>query len=654
VFLAVAGVLAVWFGVRPSVSQVAREAEVIAVLPFRTSGPGIELMGEGMVDLLSRNLDQVGSIRTVDPRTVLSRWRKEGAGHGDLGSALAVGRAVDAGSVLTGSVVSAGRRVRLTAELRSLAGAELAQAQVEGSADSVLPLVDGLSLALLRSVWRSREPIPNLRVSAITTQSPEALRAYLQGEQYYRRTEWDSALAAYGRAVESDSTFALAHFRRAMVFGWTGGYGGEKSKAAAAAGIRFAGRLPERDRTLLLAYGLFERGKPSAADTLRRHLAEHPEDVEGWYLLGEVLFHTQAYTAADPDAIRAAFDSVLRRDSTLSPALLHPMELAIQSRDSSMYNTYANRFARVAGRGMSAVDPAIREMVWSQEISDSAILVLARGGPLGSAMESLYRRPDVTSDFILGMGARLPAALPTAAQRLFDRKIQAYAAAGFGRLREARRLADSIALVSPHEALDVLAYPILLGIATQEYGGRGVASWLRSPPARPDTPYFLALADLSQGRHAVARRRIDSTLAIRDTIAVPAVVRGLLTGARGWSLLLAGDTAAGLAHLRQALEEAATPRDEIRSVPWRWQFALALASRPDTRAEGIRWLRYGFDHPLLIPLTHFALGRAHQADGDRQAAIAAYSHFVRLWDKADPPLQSYLREARAALSDLRD
>ena len=652
--LALAGGGVTWFTARSSAGSVAREAEVIAVLPFRTSGPGVGLMGEGMVDLLSRNLDQVGAIRTVDPRTVLSRWRKERGASGDLSEALAVGRAVDAGSVLTGSVVAAGSRVRLSAELRSLAGAELARAQVEGPADSVLALVDGLSLALLRNVWRSGEPVPYLRVSAITTKSPEALRAYLQGEQYYRRSNWDSALAAYGRAVEADSTFALAHFRRALAFGWSGGYGSERSSAAAAAGLRFADRLPERDRALLAAYGLFERGKPSAVDTLRRYVAKNPEDVEGWYLLGEALFHSQAYTAADPDTIRAAFDSVLRRDSTLTPAMLHPMELALESRDSSTYVSRVNRFAQLVGPEMSAVDPAIREMVWSEKISDSAIRVVARDGPLGSVMFSLYQRPEVTPDFILGTAARLPAAMPTPAERLFNRKMQAFAAAGLGRLQEASRLADSIALVSPGEARDVLAYPILLGLAEPEYGGRRVAAWLRSPPPGPETPYFLAMSELSQGQHAAARRRIDSTLAIRDTMAVPPVARGLLLGARGWALLAEGDTAAGLMDLRRALEEAAMPRDAVRTAPWRWQFALALASRPETRAEGIRWLRYGFKNPLLVPLTYFALGRAYQAAGDRQAAASAYTQFVRLWEKADPPLQPYVQGARAALGDLRD
>jgi serine/threonine-protein kinase len=106
---------------------VAPEAEVIAVLPFRASGVGLEVMGEGMVDLLARDLDAVGGVRTVDPRTVLSRWRRVGGGGADLPQALKVGREVGAGSVLTGSVVEAGGRVRLDAELRSVAGQPLAR-----------------------------------------------------------------------------------------------------------------------------------------------------------------------------------------------------------------------------------------------------------------------------------------------------------------------------------------------------------------------------------------------------------------------------------------------------------------------------------------------------------------------------------------------
>jgi serine/threonine-protein kinase len=646
--LAGAGGAVTWLGLRQRDSAVTRGAEVIAVLPFRTSGPGTGLMSEGMVDLLSRNLDAVGSIRTVDPRSVLSRWSKAGAAHGDLNSALGVGRALGAGSVLMGSVVAAGNQVRLTADLRSLGGQELARAQVEGPADSVLPLVDRLSFALLRNVWRSNEPVPYLRVSAITTQSADALRFYLQGEQYYRRTRFDSALVAFNRAVESDSTFALAHFRRAVVYGWSGGYASQQSGAAAAAALRFSDRLPDRDRALLHAYNLFEQGKPSAADTLRRHLASYPHDVDGWYLLGEVLFHSQPFTAAEPSTILAAFDSVLSRDSTLTPAMLHPMELAIRSRDSVSYARYEKRFASAAAPETAPIGWAIRQVVWG-EVSDSALAVLASGGPVSSVLQALYLREDATSDLILRTGSRF-----TAAKRLDDLEIQAFMAAGLGRLREARRYADSIALTSPEAALPVLGYPILLGLAQEEYGGHRIAEWRRNPPPGSESQYFIAMADLAQRRITPALRRIDSTLANRDTTVVPAVIRGQLTGARGWALLLQGDTVRAFAEFRRALEMAAAAEDFIVSAPWRFQFALALAARPETRVEGIRWLQNAFSHALVFPLTRLALGRVYQSAGDRQAAAAAYTTFVRLWDKADPELQPYVREARAALRDLRD
>jgi hypothetical protein len=46
------------------------------------------------------------------------------------------------------------------------------------------------------------------------------------------------------------------------------------------------------------------------------------------------------------------------------------------------------------------------------------------------------------------------------------------------------------------------------------------------------------------------------------------------------------------------------------------------------------------------------LGRAWEAAGQRDSATYAYGRFVRLWDKADPPLQGRVREAREALARL--
>ncbi|NIP58705.1 MAG: hypothetical protein GWM92_10380, partial [Gemmatimonadetes bacterium] len=86
---------------------------------------------------------------------------------------------------------SAGPNVRLQAELNTVDGRSLARVDAEGPGDLLMELVDTLCIRLLRDVWRSREPIPNLRVSALSTGSIPAARHYLRGEYLFWRSHFD-------------------------------------------------------------------------------------------------------------------------------------------------------------------------------------------------------------------------------------------------------------------------------------------------------------------------------------------------------------------------------------------------------------------------------------------------------------------------------
>ena len=398
---------------------VAPEAEVIAVLPFRASGAGLEVMGEGMVDLLARDLDAVGGVRTVDPRTVLSRWRRIGGGGADLSQALKVGREVGAGSVLTGSVVEAAGRVRLDAELRSVAGQPLARARVDGPADSLLGLVDGLGLALLRDVWRSREPLPNLRLGSLTTSSIEALRAFLEGERFYRLSSWDSAKTAFTRAVQADTGFALAYMRLATVLGWREGMGSHDYVESGLAALRHADRLSERDRSLLRGYQMFAEKNPAAIDTARAYLRQYPDDIEARFLLGEILFHFNRLFAFPPDSSIAAFEAVLRLDSSLTPALIHPAEVVLSYRDSAAYARYVAAMEHATGVEDPVGRAALR-VVWGPHdaVRDSllrTVIFHAEGNTIGPARDvwiAGWRDPRATSDRVLEMVTLYERTLP--------------------------------------------------------------------------------------------------------------------------------------------------------------------------------------------------------------------------------------------------
>jgi eukaryotic-like serine/threonine-protein kinase len=109
-----------WLATRSQGRKVAPAAETLAVLPFHTSGPGVEFLSEGMMDLLATNLRGVAGINPVDPRAVLRAWGKDkDRGSDDLTRALAVGRQLDAGSVVLGNAVSTGGKVRVSADPRS-------------------------------------------------------------------------------------------------------------------------------------------------------------------------------------------------------------------------------------------------------------------------------------------------------------------------------------------------------------------------------------------------------------------------------------------------------------------------------------------------------------------------------------------------------
>ncbi len=646
-------------------SPVVEGAQRIAVLPFRTSGAGVELLGEGLVDLMSTNLDAIGGITTVEPRTVLQRWKERGSTI-DLDGALAVGEAVDAGAVILGSVVATGNAVRLTADLYARDGDKLATAQVNGHADSVLSLVDGLSLALMREVWRSNEPLPSIRVAGLTTTSIGALRAYLRGEQHYRTSAWDSAAVAFGEAVAEDSTFALAHYRLAMTYGWTGNASTRQAADAGMAAVRYASRLPPEERSLVIAYRMFQEGKTAATDSMLRYTAAHPGDADGWYLLGESQYHTRRNVAFTPAQLMAPFDRVLELDPSLTPAAIHPLETALEIADSALYRKYMGVLQKAgAATEIARFDP-VGQLVFGGEVDSSALARAFSGNRLDAAtagIVGLFNAPGRSVDDALGRLEEVQRIVPESenmAKQLPQMRALMYV--GLGRLDDARRLADS---APPESRYFLMMTPVSGGFAPPGYAD-SLATELRAavarmPPAagaaNPYQIYSRAMFHLGQGDAASAKPFVERGLAMDSASLVQfggQWIRGLQQAASGWLAILEGDTTGGLARINAGLERVGNFGGPAMTAPVRLQRAIVLSRRPATREEGITMLRHAFPFdPQYRPIANVAIAEALLAAGDRKGAEEAYAEFLRLWAGADSSLQPRVEAARAALVALQ-
>jgi serine/threonine-protein kinase len=649
----------VWvIAARPS-RVVVSGAETIAVVPFTATGAGVENLGEGMVDLISGNLDGVGGIRTVESRQVLRAWqRRARSGTPTLDDAIAVARSVKAASVLMGTVLATGQTTRMTAELYDLSGKQLARAQMDGPTDSVLTLADGLALKVLREIWRSKEPLPSARSSAITSGSMEAIRAYLDGEKWYRRGQWDSAQAAYEHAVHADTAFAIAWYKLSTTLGWEGMAGtATAAHTAASNAVKYSATLPPRSRSILVAYELFQRGRPESVDSMRVYTAQHPEDADGWYLLGEAEYHNRNYHPLPPAELVAPFDRVLALDSTLTAAAIHPMEVALEERDTALGKRYLKVF-----QAAHAVDEAhgASEAMALEAGADTgfaALMPASTGGMRVAAITGKARSSGATGASIDAFIRRMVRFAPP------QNVAQAWWAIGslegaMGRQQVARRIGDSLATMSGGAQFReyVTVMPIIGGFADSgmlaRFATRLDSAAAAAPANAPFVAFLRALVALDQGQPAKAGSILQTALSQLNA-ATPDFLRGGLIGLDGLRMMASGDATRGTARADSGLRIVGGFGNPIYSGAVSLRLALYLASQPATRAAGIARLRYGFnDRVEYLPIVQYDLAKAYDAAGDRANAVASYGQFLRLWDQADSNFQPRVRDARGALQRL--
>jgi TolB-like protein len=229
-------------------APVAAGADLIAVMPLSAvSDSSLARLGQDLVVTLSTNLDGVGALHTVDAVTLLMRARKAAAPLA-LSDARSLARELGARSVLTGTLINEGDRVRASVALHEVGSdSAIATASALAAPRDIAAITDSLTWGILRQVWRRGTP-PSPVLTGLTTKSVDALRAFLDGERHFQRLEATQALADYRRAFELDSNFVQALLRFDFVTGW-GSFPPDSVTHARLFSLK--DRLPDRERLWL-------------------------------------------------------------------------------------------------------------------------------------------------------------------------------------------------------------------------------------------------------------------------------------------------------------------------------------------------------------------------------------------------------------------
>ncbi|MGV3708956.1 MAG: serine/threonine-protein kinase [Gemmatimonas sp.] len=654
------------------------DANLLAVAPFDVADTALALWREGLVDVLSRNLDGAGPLRTVPASQVLRLWR----GRADGESAQSLGEKVSAGLVLYGGLLSAGdsaRAIFVLVDTRTKQS--LMSMERRDVAARIDRLADSITTNVLRELSRTHRMVATRTTFTGTTSLP-ALKEFLRGEQFYRAARWDSAQFHFELATHFDSAFAISYHRLASVREWRDPeeFGNPETTALLNRAATFMRRVGPRDSLLLhidslrasAESELRERVRTRASRrheatvlqllaTLRTAVEAHPRDPElallyanaradheQWAIVGEI----------DDESQLSSFDSAIRLDSTFAPAYIRPTILAAHVRGENGALRYMRAYLATAPRDAHASvlrhATALLEATSAQR--HAQLLQNVQSLPLALQCEVatiLYRVPDAHEAaarlFSHAMSARLRDAADATPE--CSTIAAAHALMFRGHLRDAMQLAGA----NDHWMTINLAYNLTrFGIRSVD-SSRPSFNWLAGQAPRLLSPdalrWWAADGDTAHIRAYVGH--YETLAALPDAgPAYAAMQRGFAQTGRGFLALARHDTTTAIRMFAGIAE-----RDQLCWFFGRETLAALLIAR-NRHTEAAKLLDRKFagtascGSPVDDVLWMLHRARAYERTKRTDEAREAYGYVLRVWKNADAELQPFVTEARIGVDRL--
>ena len=676
-FAGVVRAVQVWVG---GGDPVTLDRQLVTVAPFYvpSTSPELHHWKDALARVLASSLDGSGSLRVSS----LSGSFKEQPAVTARDSAVAIGRRTRAGFVIWGTVLDEGPdAVRVTARIVDVAS----QREVDevsftsrdpgATASQLLArMVDSLQGALLNSLGTVTH-VAAVRRAGIgcPTSSESAKHRYLQAEQFFRQSNWDSAHVAYSDVVASDPNCALAYHRLADVSAWSQSADDPMARTYQLNAGRTNHGLAPRDSLLITADSLDaalrilyddERAAGSRYWAIARRLFEtlteasrrYPGDPEVWYALGDARYHWGwGPVGLRTAAVLDAFDSAIELDSGFALSYLHAIELSFARGDTARGRRYASAYYANRPRGVKAdwvgftmqlIDP---KTAFTPETRRS-LETLSEDDLLGARL-IVDRWPDS-----LETAVRLSWQMATRATRDSARVAQcagghdskwalAQRLAFRGHLRAAACALGSNLAEEGNFVTDLA----LLGAIHPDTAERVFNEWLRRGRGSlvSALPWWSTKGD--SVRIAAAVRVADSVAGASRNPATreQAVYTG--ASARAHLSLARRDTTDALRRFR-ALADTLCIECFLRD---RWTTAQLLAAR-DSVDAAYEILSAWPGEDMVAREVLIALDRARVAErfGDRDAAIAGYRLVIAAWERGDDAVQRYVEVARQGLSRL--
>ncbi len=265
----------------------ATELSSIAVLPFADLSPDKdqEYFCDGMTEEIIDALSKIGGIRVV-ARTSSFAFK------GKQQDIREIGQKLNVAAVLEGSLRKDGNRLRITAQLNSVAdGYHLWSETYERELKDVFAVQDEISRAIVNTLQlklSSRGRLPGS-----SPENVETYELYLQGRYHWSRWRTEGAEQAihyFEAAIQKDPKYAPAYAGAAFAYCWLGFFGAlppneamPKARQAAEKALALDDSLAAAHTALAYVKALYEYDWPVAEKEFKRAMQLNAGDSDAHF-----------------------------------------------------------------------------------------------------------------------------------------------------------------------------------------------------------------------------------------------------------------------------------------------------------------------------------------------------------------------------------
>ncbi len=212
----------------PPPQRASANIKTIAVLPFNnmSGNTGDEYLSDGMTEDILTNLGKIADLRVIS-RTTMMRYK------GSKKTLSEIGKELNAGVVLEGSVRRVADQLRITAQLIDAGSdAHLWAEMYDSEFSRIFAIQSDVAQKIAAALEAALTPAEKARIEKKPTANIEAYKWYLKGREYAsrnRKQDNETAIDLFKKAITLDSAFALAWAELGNAYAERYGFGAEIS-----------------------------------------------------------------------------------------------------------------------------------------------------------------------------------------------------------------------------------------------------------------------------------------------------------------------------------------------------------------------------------------------------------------------------------------